>query len=111
MRVSLIYLWFNISGVPFGNGSFLRQKTMGAAMRVNIMARMKAKWNESTDFVIWMMMFTNANTKQADMTTNIPKIGRKKEAGRRNVFDDFLRKSDRLINIRVQVFSGEAPQL
>ena len=52
MRVSLIYLWFNISGVPFGNGSFLRQKTMGAAMRVNIMARMKAKWNESTDFVI-----------------------------------------------------------
>lgn len=38
--------------VPFGNGSFLREKTRGAAMRVNIMARMKAKWNESTDFVI-----------------------------------------------------------
>ena len=36
------------------------------------------------------MMLTNAKTKQPDMTTTIPKTGRKKEAVRMNVFDSFL---------------------
>ena len=57
------------------------------------------------------MMFTNANTKQPDMTTTIPKIGRKNEGIRMNVFDDFLRESDRLMGVELVSGRGEACQL
>lgn len=95
-----------ICDVPLGNGSFLREKTMVAAMRVNIIARVKAKWNESTDLVIWMMMFTNPNTNIPDMTTTIPKIGRKKEVVRVNVFVEFLRESDRILGVQTTLSEG-----